>query len=512
MPSLPPLLALAPLVVPPAQDAEPWAPWEVAAPDGWLVADGVAGDVDGDGARDLVLALRGFDDPGARRLLVRTRVAAHERDVPPAAVAFALGDVHPDPGLEVVLLDGEGARAWRPRAGPEASLVELGSARLLWQLPERRLVAFQPAVADLDGDGLDDLLLPELDGWRALLQRRDDDGGARFVPGGAPRLPRDPALFLSATAGTGIAIRGDQREGTVDVTLGTDVPMAFADEEPLLAVDDRLPAAQRLDWDADGDLDLLAQTSRHLWVWTWGEGGFATAPDRRLDLPVEADLGRRLDASYSSHALELDGDGRADCVVVAGDRNASAVRSQTLVFRQAGDAGPRDEARLFGPEGLPQQLLVLAGFVVLVRFDDVDGDGAPDLVPRVLRPDLIDQLRALSTRDLSETLLVFLNRGGSFSQRPDVELRFRVARGGDARFVGDATGDGISEVLVREVENELRLHWVRRERDGLVVRDEPLWRWDVHWDARLVLPGENGVRRGEVLVLEPRKALWVELR
>ena len=107
----------------------------------------------------------------------------------------------------------------------------------------------------------------------------------------------------------------------------------------------------------------------HVWVQT-SPGHFDTDATLRLELPVKLDTTRQLDVSFSSHALQLDEDGRGDCVVFAGDKRSDKVRTQVLVYGRQADA--RGRTPLFGPEGLPRQLIVIGGFAGYPDFDDVD--------------------------------------------------------------------------------------------------------------------------------------------
>ena len=101
-----------------------------------------------------------------------------------------------------------------------------------------------------------------------------------------------------------------------------------------------------------------------------------------------------------------------DCLpIVAGDRRSDSVRTQGLFFVQD-PAAEADAPPLFGNKGRPQDLLVFAGFVADVDFEDIDADGLRDLVVASVRPDLLDQLRstgldtggpaALGTKDRQE--------------------------------------------------------------------------------------------------------------
>ena len=522
-------LALALLL---AQGAEPsMATVTAIQPGGQLhVQDALLADVDRDGRADLVLAMGG---EGTRELRVHLRSDGPtpfgnraDLSVPLTGdvVAWAVADVHADPGAEVVLLTAEAAFVWRPRAEEARErFAPLLEAPFLWQLPERdRAFAWQECVVDLDGDGLDDLLLPVPGGWRLALQRRGEDGAARFVTAGEPRAPQEPSSFLTAFSSEGRAggVQGEatDRELSFSLSVGVDEE-GVRPSGPLLSVRESTPAPQLGDWDADGDLDLLAQGTTELWVWTQdAEHRFATEPAVKLALPVVRDRTRLLDVSYSAHTLDLDRDRRADCLIFAGDKRSEDVRTQLLVFTQkAGGAGPP----LFGDKGLPAQLLVFAGFAGYPDFRDVDGDGLEDLVVSSLRPDLIDMVRSASSQSLSIEYYVYLNRGGRFSKSPDLIHERTVPIDSskvDSTFLGDLTGDGLSEVLLRDRHEVLRVLLTRRKGQQLILFERPLWELgiDAKADLRVVRgsgqPGKPGAPRKtgpELLVLEPRQVLHV---
>ena len=110
-----------------------------------------------------------------------------------------------------------------------------------------------------------------------------------------------------------------------------------------------MPVPWTADWDADGDLDVLALGEDRLHVWTQDRSAFPEAPQHSLAIPVVADRKRRLDVTYAGHAADINGDGRADCVMIAGDYATDDVRTQVLVFLQSGEP-------LFGAKGVPNRV------------------------------------------------------------------------------------------------------------------------------------------------------------
>lgn len=485
-----------------------------------LVVGAAQLDHDGDGTSDL--ALIGRLETGEQRFATlfrgreRSLVRGPTVELPPDVTAWCVGDVHADAGDEVVLFTARGAYAWRPGAEGQERFARLVEAEFLWQLPQADdVILWDAGVRDLDRDGLDDLILPGDQGYRFAFQRRDADG-VRFELHDVV-LPEDPAAegtWISATPQES-GWRGSRSEGELSLTIGVDAGVDEGGALPstLLHVRESVPAPQLVDWDGDGDLDLLAQTSTDLHVWRQEPtGSFSVAPDVTLSLPVPADRRRRLDPSYSSHVLDFSGDGRADCAIVAGDQRADSVRTQGLFFVH--DRTAEDEP-LFSGNGKPQDLLVFAGFVADVDLLDVNSDALPDLVVASVRPDLLDQLRSVSSESLDSDLHVYLNQGGRFSRRPELAYRLNIKlRRFDltARFIGDVTGDGISELLVRDHPESLRLLMVRGERKGtgLNVIKKPLWELDLDEDALLRIERERGPgRAADVLVLERSQVLRV---
>jgi hypothetical protein len=484
---------------------------------GTRLLSALACDLDGRAPSDLVLAL---DEGGGRRALVVYPRAggrafagtpAARLVVTPDVVAFAAADVHADAGAEVVLLTGRGAYAWRPSTRGEGALVRLCEADVLWQVPDgAELFAWEHALHDLDGDGLADLVLPEPDGVRVAFQTRDADGA---------RFERVQRLDLPRTAGAGPLYAGqdpDELERRSSQGLALELGGQQGEDGgerrgPLVAIADALPAPRVGDFDGDGDLDVLALTTRSLAVWIQEpRGAFTAAPAHVLASPVERDLSRMLDVSYSAHAVELDGDGRIDCVMFARDTRAKEVRTQGLCFLHGGDEGALAP---FGERGVPERLFVLAGFVTVPHFADLDGDGHIDLYTTVVRPDLIDAVRAAASERIDVDLVVFLNDGTGYARRPSLQQKLSLSATAGAqlvRFAGDLTGDGLADLLVRRDAERLELLPLVRMRDGLALARQPTWGIDLDREARVRPVSVGGVP--EVLVLEGEEVLCVSFR
>jgi VCBS repeat protein len=485
-------------------------------------------DLDGDGRVDVIVAANDPAKPFARSLQIFHARAAGARfsNAPDQSlaltrdvVAWTSADVDPSPGEELLLFTARAVFAWRAPATKEAAgaagqaYTRLFEVDLLWQLPDGQEAWIYPdAVQDLDGDGLPDLALPEPGGYAIAFQRRAE-GVARFDRQESLRMPSEDQ---AESTGSRWSTDGSQKRLNVSFHLGDDTERRAS--STLLSVRESCPAPHWLDFDADGRTDLLAQGERSLYVWIQGaDSRFAPAPRHAFPLPVPADRDRRLDPSYASHAVDLNGDARADVVIFAGDKRSEDVRTQMLVFEQGagrGDAAQTPQAPLFGPKALPQQLLVLGGFVAKPSFEDVFLDGLPDLVVRAVRPDLIDQIRSASTESIDADVYVYRNEAGVFGKRPALSWRVNVPLKSfdlTLRFLGDVNGDRVSDLLVRDKPERLRVLAPRRQGDGLVLEEKPLYELALDKDASVAIERRRGQRVADVLVLEQSQVLCVRL-
>lgn len=488
----------------------------------WKPVAALVADFDGDKVSEVAVACCARGKATGRRVEVWRATAgtfarAKVVDLTPDVVAIATGDVLVGNGAELLLFNGSGAFALAPLAG-EARAERIVECDFLWQVPDPSTVhVWQDGVLDFDGDGLEDLLLPEPGGFLLCAQRRPRTQGA-FGLASRLRVPEEAdsgGVWVSATRREGPAVRGRRQRPsyTLELTEGEEETIGTR-PATLVQASESVSSPHLADWDADGDLDLMVQTSHHLHIFAQDRGAFAEAVAHSLELPVDVDAARRLDTSYSSHAVDLDLDRRADCVIFAGDKRSEDVRTQGLFFTQA---GAKEGPAPFGKDGRPSNLLVFAGFISGPRFIDLDGDRYPELVLRAVRPDLIDQLRSASSKAIDAELYVYRNRRGVLSRQPDVTWkrtipleRFQLT----AEFCGDLTGDGIQELLARDEPEKLRVMFLRAQGSGdkssWTLFDKPLWETAIHEDAAVELvPPRTGETKPSVLVIEPAQVLLV---
>lgn len=241
-------------------------------------------------------------------------------------------------------------------------------------------------AADVDGDGLQDLLVTDVgshgcsvagtgDGLYLLLQDRSAPG--RFLP--PQRLPVEFAAYTVAVAD----FTGD---GRPDLAFGRGR-------------------------DADARLVVLPQDAAH---------------PGRFGAPIE----RAMPGDVSTIASgDVDGDGRADLLCVLYAASTGAPRTTLALLRQLPGGGFGALLQLDPREGLNVERLAIR---------DVDGDG---------RADLLVRYTPYST-DFRATLAVLLQRSSPQDWAAPVDSSLADIDGTSGSAFGDLDGDGLPDVAL----------------------------------------------------------------
>lgn len=322
--------------------------------EGWVLdllapaPDGVARDIDGDGAVDLVLGGAGDEARIVWGPIAAGRPETSTIDIGVPAAAVAVLDVDGDLDLDLILPapDGLGLTVWDQVAPRDF---------------QRRLV-----VPGIGFDGLRDVIVTDLlaNGvpdvvtvGRELRRLLVGDGAGGFfdvsaqLPGDTREMRRVAAgrLFGSARSDLvfvgpqGVAVLRNDGAGFTDVTLGTvGSPAQVADDVAIGDVD------------ADGDDDLLLRSSGNVTWWASdGAGGVASA--QTLPAP----------GTGSMQLGDADGDGDLELAVATGasvavfDFDGAAMRFVPLPPGSITGARASDD---------------------VLAFTDLDGDGRGDVL------------------------------------------------------------------------------------------------------------------------------------
>ena len=277
---------------------------------------------------------------------------------------------------------------------------------------EAQGVAAVDVARDANGDHVDDVLLPDLDGLWVVLQ---DEAGGFGAPTKAPVPP----------------------------TMRVGESVSFS-----------VPPTYGLDYDGDGRGDLAVLDGDAFMVFKDADAATAPLP---LRIPggltgVDEPPGPGADEARSLNDLaDYNGDGIADLSVgvVQGGDDFMDLKSATHVHfgRRNGTAAVFDDE----PDAVFD-----TGAVNGVQMMDLDGDGLQDAV--VLRGEFNVRrlVSALVTRSMSLDLAIYRMRRDGFATEPTVTRKVKVGQASGPGVFADLNGDGRKDL-------------VRRTKDGLEI-------------------------------------------
>lgn len=345
-----------------------------------------------------------------------------------AAGAVAVGRFGPEGAVRFRFLGPDGIRQVRPDGGLDRfdhdtqSLMPRSGASLFGRSAGRALV-FWDGVADLDGDGRDELWFP-----------RSEGNGAIQVLAGRPQEDRLLSLEARNLGSSSDALPLSRRAY---------VPNLF-------------PA----DLDGDGRRELVALQGTELVAWAEGMaagGGAPVSPAFRVKLPFleeVATLGPEEVRTPRIQLADVDGDGVTDLLVtlITGDRRRIE-SMRTIFFYYPGPFRDPETGALVKPRAR----IDTRSIVHHPSFVDLDGDGDLDYVGDSIRGTRLDLIARVMGQDPLITFVGFRyeRERGAFEDSPyftltrtypsSEALSNRFGRNGS--FEGDFDGDGLKDLL-----------------------------------------------------------------
>ena len=309
---------------------------------------------------------------------------------------------------------------------------------------------------DLNGDGRDDLVVPDTSGFWIALQAPDGSFSDVEMLG-----PPEPHL-------DGHAYGEPRSYGEAGITP-EHVPWY-------------LGRVHGMDYDRDGRRDLVFWNGeRFEWHPQDAAGSFRAAPETfDVDVPFDFDgayalgfqfgdvgvpslllgLGGRFEYTVLHGFRDLNADGVDDLVTlsIAGRRVFSARGRFDIHFGRptpggtAFDPSPGATLSTPGPAG------GMASGYATQRYLDMDGDDRTDFGMASVDTGLGGMVRAMAGKSVTIDLALYRQQDGAFGPRPDVSRRVRTAFAPFDRrgvlfptvLIGDVNGDGRADLLAAE--------------------------------------------------------------
>ena len=265
-----------------------------------------------------------------------------------------------------------------------------------------RNAQFFDFAMDLDGDGLDDLLLPEAQGFS--IQHQVEPG--RFEPVQLPRSPyKDTATFSFQRLLPDDRSRVPSISGFMSKRRGV---------ENLLLYDANGDGLEDLIYSSTGPGPNSREIDRYDIFLQRKDCTFTSAPSQSITVPYESNA----DVTFR----DINRDGRLDAIVIKS--NLDVVNPKTLIkFYMAG----KEQNQVFSKE---TDRFVTKDPIGVVRIADFNNDGFVDFALTYFSyqvfsaEDIVDI--ALSNR-LKFRLQFFLGRGGrTYNRQPDYQKELQV--------------------------------------------------------------------------------------
>ena len=434
----------------------------------WLTSALALGDVNGDGALDLILANRGARGTNQLHLLLNTGSAFASSDISGSSAlanALALGDVNGDGALDLVV----------GKSGRNELFINDGAglfSKTLTFAGAETSTTTAVALGDMDGDGALDVVF-----GINTADDADGIGGVEVLLGDGAGGFSPQSLEGGGTARTRALALGDVNgDGTLDIIVArsgaaNDLYLngGTAGFTHMLLPGDSSATTTALalgDADGDGDLDLVYSTEGGGNTLLLNEDGAGTFISSAVPLPGS-------EYSSTSRAVvfgDVNGDGALDLFSNGGYNGEAQLLVNSIMPMSFSSAtafnafpggtatttavaiadfnGDGDLDLYIGNSGSPSELLIgdgAGGFstttvtsgsssTVAAAHGDVDGDGDLDIVT------------CQNTADNIGSAEVLLNDGaGSFSQ---VILPQGSTASTNAVALGDVNGDGTLDIIV----------------------------------------------------------------
>lgn len=476
--------------------------------------DHVYEDINLDGLKDLALSVSNRKKPYERSLRIYYQqdgdtgfkmepdeIITLTTDV----IAYAFADTDRNPGAEILLFTANACFGYRLQEESKGKIFKITDCEFLWQIQDPyKVFSWQKGVFDFNNDGRMDFVLPQSNGIKMFIQKEEG-----FV---ATPLLKMPSGISTNTSQIQVSRNRSNTRTGLSFDGAGDLFGAEKPEKPLVNVNHSINVPLFTDFDGDNLCDIL-QVSNFIYVWKQ-EKNEPYLQQNYIRLEIPKDISENAGDQY---ILDLNRDKRCDFILFARDRNTKKVFTQILIY--INHKNPENEDILFDENGIPLQMIKIAGLPGKVQFEDINCDGYPDLSFITFNPDLLDQVKTLASKSIKLQFLAFINDNGKFSRNPDINEEINVlldnkirSEAEQGQFFIDYNKDGLLDILVRDTNNHIGLRLSGKTKNGINISNKNVWDMTIPEKSNIVYEQKDKDIKPVLLITGPAQIIHVRFK
>ena len=490
-------------------------------PKGFNLEDHVYKDINQDGLKDMILSVSNKENSFERLLriyyqqnnnpafkLEADEIITLTNDV----ISFACADTDQNPGAEILLFTSNSCFAYKLNQENDNKIYKIADFNFLWQIPDsKKAFSWQNAVLDLNNDNRLDIVIPQADGIKILFQKDFE-----FI---SSALLEIPTSNISSDSNTGFNQNRSRSNMSIGFTNRSNLFTTKEENKPLVNVRHSINVPVLIDSDGDHLYDIAIHESNYLYLWKQEKNGpFFYNENKTLNISQVSDENSESNNSDNQYILDLNGDKYFDYMLFKRDNTSKKIFTQILIYLNQKSSDSNDLE--FDEQGVPQQLIKIAGLPGNAQFDDINNDGYPDLSFMIFNPDLLDQVETLSSKSIKLQYLSFLNdKKGRFSRNPDISHEFNVSLEEQnqygiepIQFMIDYNKDQLLDVLVRDKNNHIGLRLLKKARNSIEILDKNIWDMTIPENARIIYEKTNNKIKDVLIITSPEQVIYVRFK
>ncbi|MCG8604233.1 FG-GAP-like repeat-containing protein [bacterium] len=416
-----------------------------------------AEDINKDGLTDLLLSLTRSSSWGVKQRWLSlylqepegfSRTPTQSFKVSSQVILFDIGDVAGNTTNELVYFGGRGLYYYTfGENGFNLEPKELFEAESLFMLADTRSITHWNFVADLNGDDMEEILIPNI--HQTEVHYRNKSNGH----------------WLKTEIGLGAEslVSGAYHKR---YSVGKQAESRYT--TPYIAMED---------FDADSRKDLIGVYRDSIVVLTQNDRGLFS-DELRQKIPSRfgeiwrgqkihrTRIGDKSERTFLKRVKDLNDDGLLDVLSIRVSTKESIMSPKHEIRVHFGTRDTVNSQTRFVLSPEPDQIIKPGGVQLIFDILDLNGDGRSDLVAPIVKVGLRNIVRMLLTRSVQiEGEVYLMGESGRYPEKPSRSVKMVVNfsfRGGTTSPVyelADFNGDGLIDVMTSIEEKRLVIFW-----------------------------------------------------